>query len=207
MYASCPGGVAFGGVIRALQSNLNLCYSPGLQLPTFNWRSAGQLAGPVHENGQPLTTQSVQHHSLSGTISFRLLACYSLLPARPGYMSCWVESLCMKCFWVGGGENMWSMYRRKVALIRWLNNVWKLTRDLYMGLHCWIWMCWTPLSQFVPKRQTGREVIGRLGVQQNSYLCIPFLGIARPQSQFPHSCVCERFIYSQDWSTYFPAAE
>ncbi len=22
-------------------------------------------------------------------------------------------------------------------------------------------------------------------------LCIPFLGIARPQSQFPHSCVCE----------------
>ncbi len=34
-----------------------------------------------------------------------------------------------------------------------------------------------------------------------------FLGIARPQSQFPHSCVCERFIYSQNRSTYFPAAE
>ncbi len=32
-------------------------------------------------------------------------------------------------------------------------------------------------------------------------MCIPFLGIARPQ--FPHSCVCERFIYSQDRSTYF----
>jgi hypothetical protein len=27
-------------------------------------------------------------------------------------------------------------------------------------------------------------------------LCIPFLGIARLQSQFPHSCVCEQFIYS-----------
>ncbi len=40
-----------------------------------------------------------------------------------------------------------------------------------------------------------------------SHLCIPFLGIVRPQSQFPHSCVCERFIYSQDRSTYFPAAE
>jgi hypothetical protein len=26
-------------------------------------------------------------------------------------------------------------------------------------------------------------------------------------SQFPHSCICERFIYSQEWSTYFPAAE
>jgi hypothetical protein len=31
----------------------------------------------------------------------------------------------------------------------------------------------------------------------------PFLGIARPQPQFPHSCVCERFIYYQDRSTYF----
>ncbi len=28
---------------------------------------------------------------------------------------------------------------------------------------------------------------------QRTYLCIPFLGIVRPQSQFPHSCVCERF--------------
>jgi hypothetical protein len=44
-------------------------------------------------------------------------------------------------------------------------------------------------------------------LQGKSHLCIPFLGIARPQSQFPHSCVCERFIYSQDRSTYFPAAE
>jgi hypothetical protein len=35
------------------------------------------------------------------------------------------------------------------------------------------------------------------------HTCIPFLGIARPQPQFPHSCVCERFIYSQDRSTYF----
>ncbi len=32
---------------------------------------------------------------------------------------------------------------------------------------------------------------------------IPFLAIARLQSQSPHSCVCERFIYSQDRSTYF----
>ncbi len=40
-------------------------------------------------------------------------------------------------------------------------------------------------------------------LQGKSHLCIPFLGIARPQSLFPHSCVCEQFIYSQDWSTYF----
>jgi hypothetical protein len=29
--------------------------------------------------------------------------------------------------------------------------------------------------------------------------------IARPQSQFPHSCVCERFIYSHDGSAYSAA--
>jgi hypothetical protein len=31
---------------------------------------------------------------------------------------------------------------------------------------------------------------------------IPSKGIVRGQSQFPHSCVCERFIYSQDRSVY-----
>ncbi len=40
-------------------------------------------------------------------------------------------------------------------------------------------------------------------LQRKSHLCILFLGIARLQSKFPHSCACERFIYSQDLSTYF----
>jgi len=31
---------------------------------------------------------------------------------------------------------------------------------------------------------------------------IPRKGISRQQSQFPHSCVCERFIYFQDRSTF-----
>jgi hypothetical protein len=31
---------------------------------------------------------------------------------------------------------------------------------------------------------------------------IPRKGIAQPQSQLPHSCVCERFIYSHDQSAY-----
>jgi hypothetical protein len=31
-------------------------------------------------------------------------------------------------------------------------------------------------------------------LQRKSRLCIRFLGIARLQPQFPHSCVCERFI-------------
>ncbi len=45
-----------------------------------------------------------------------------------------------------------------------------------------------------------REYLGDT-LQGKSHLCISFLGIARPQSQFPHSCACERFIYSQDWYT------
>jgi hypothetical protein len=44
-------------------------------------------------------------------------------------------------------------------------------------------------------------------LQGKSHLCIPLLGSARPQSKLPHLCVCERFICSQDRSTYFPAAE
>jgi hypothetical protein len=31
--------------------------------------------------------------------------------------------------------------------------------------------------------------------QGESHLCITFLGIALPQSQFPNSCVCELFIF------------
>jgi hypothetical protein len=29
----------------------------------------------------------------------------------------------------------------------------------------------------------------------------------RPRSEFPHSCICERFIYYNDWSAYFAAAK
>jgi hypothetical protein len=46
-------------------------------------------------------------------------------------------------------------------------------------------------------------LVGVSALQQKFCLYIPFLGIAWPQPQFPHLCVCERFIYSQDRSTYF----
>ncbi len=36
---------------------------------------------------------------------------------------------------------------------------------------------------------------------------IPRKGIARPQSQFTHSCVCERFIYSRDRSAFSAAGK
>jgi hypothetical protein len=47
----------------------------------------------------------------------------------------------------------------------------------------------------------------RVALQRNFDLYIPRKGTAQPQSQFPHSCVFERFIFSQDRSTYFPASE
>ncbi len=42
------------------------------QPAAYHWRSAGQLGRAVHENGQPLTTQSVLYYSLSGTRSFHI---------------------------------------------------------------------------------------------------------------------------------------
>jgi hypothetical protein len=43
-------------------------------------------------------------------------------------------------------------------------------------------------------------------LQRKSHLCVPRKGIARPQSQFSHLCVYDRFIYDQNRSTYFPTA-
>ena len=40
--------------------------------------SAWQLARRVYENGQPLTTQSLWYHSLSGNINFRLQGIYAV---------------------------------------------------------------------------------------------------------------------------------
>ncbi len=36
---------------------------------------------------------------------------------------------------------------------------------------------------------------------------IPRKGIARPQYQFPHPCVCEPFIYSHVWTAYSAAGK
>jgi hypothetical protein len=40
-------------------------------------------------------------------------------------------------------------------------------------------------------------------LQRKSHLSISRKGIARPQSRFPLSCVCEQFIYTQDLSHIF----
>jgi hypothetical protein len=47
-------------------------------------------------------------------------------------------------------------------------------------------------------------------LQRKSYWCTPRKETARPQSQFSHSCICERFIYILPQSVhplYFPAAQ
>jgi hypothetical protein len=42
-----------------------------------------------------------------------------------------------------------------------------------------------------------------LHCNENPIYVFPFWKLRGPQSQFSHSCVCERFIYPQDQSTYF----
>jgi hypothetical protein len=88
--------VAFWGIITALPSNINTCYSfqpaaPFLITEDLPGRWPGQ---------QPLyTAQSERYYRLSSTTGFQAWFRAKLL-ARPGYMECWVESLCMKRFWL-----------------------------------------------------------------------------------------------------------
>ncbi len=51
--------------------------------------------------------------------------------------------------------------------------------------------------------QLGQLLLYNMHCNENSFYVFLFWEFARPQSQFPHSCVCERFIYSPDRSTYF----
>jgi hypothetical protein len=67
----------------------------------------------------------------------------------------------------------------------------------------------------IPQEVTrwNKRDIGRFGLkifknywctlQRRSDLCIPSNETARPRSQFPHSCICERWIDSHDRSSYF----
>jgi hypothetical protein len=57
---------------------------------------------------------------------------------------------------------------------------------------------WAPIDPSYEKDEEDDEedptVKPSHTLQRKSPLYIPFLGIARPQPQFQHSCVCERFI-------------
>ncbi len=53
-------------------------------------------------------------------------------------------------------------------------------------------------------RQAWRDYVNTVNrettLQRKFETDIPRKGIARPQSQFPHSCVCQRIIYFHDRS-------
>ncbi len=52
---------------------------------------------------------------------------------------------------------------------------------------------------------TAKEKVKSTNIklQRRSDLCIPRNEPSQPCSQFPHSCICERFIYSQYRSPFF----
>ncbi len=72
-------------------------------------------------------------------------------------------------------------------------------------------------SQTLP--EPNLPIWSAIGVHQCGYLftaktqyrqietSVPRKGIAEPQSQFPHSCVCERFLYSHNRSAYSDAGK
>jgi hypothetical protein len=69
----------------------------------------------------------------------------------------------------------------------------------------WLWECWNIPARVKSLRWEPLEIRGPL--QRNPFYVFPEKGIARPQSQFPCSCVCERFIYFQNRPTYiFPCS-
>jgi hypothetical protein len=59
----------------------------------------------------------------------------------------------------------------------------------------------TLLQQVMPAIQE------EVPLYRKSDLCIPRNEIVGPRSQFLHSCISERFIYSQDRSAYVAAAK
>ncbi len=71
------------------------------------------------------------------------------------------------------------------------------------------WMWTSPPPTITQKKSNLCQSATDAALQRKSQLYILRKGIARPQFQFPPSCVCEQFILSQDGSTttYFPLAE
>jgi hypothetical protein len=82
---------------------------------------------------------------------------------------------------------------------------WGGESDLTLALLCVPIMCISSDGLEWEKLFCWHSVTGvqSPALQRKSHLSVPILGIERPQSQFLHSCVCERFVYSKDRSYYF----
>ncbi len=75
---------------------------------------------------------------------------------------------------------------------------------IHLSMPCLTWMYSATFCKISPYISLILSQLGKIvllcehlytlaTLQGKSHLCIPFLRIAGPQSQFPHSCVCERF--------------
>jgi hypothetical protein len=71
-------------------------------------------------------------------------------------------------------------------------------RDLFSRLFYFLslYQCTLRLIYILQEHHTAKTKY------RNFETNIPRKGISGSQSQFPHSCVCEWFIYSHDWSSY-----
>ncbi len=54
---------------------------------------------------------------------------------------------------------------------------------------------------------TVRSMMGSIQWTENLIYVFPEMKLRGPHSQFLHSCICERFKYSQDRSAYLAAAK
>jgi hypothetical protein len=73
---------------------------------------------------------------------------------------------------------------------------------LPLGFHC-VGGWWIKARNISIELQSHIPSLAISYTATKTSLCIPFLGIERPRSQIPLSCVCGRFINSQDRPTNF----
>ncbi len=144
----------------------------------------------------------IQSHSYNTFIhrhSLRPLSISPLLVRSVGNTSlwCWAENWTRACLTASRRATNWAT----------THHYWAMP---HCKLACDLWSLFSPLSPLssctastVPCTRTPSPVRCTCtcsqislysSLQRKSHLCIPFLGIARPQPQFPHSCVCEQFI-------------
>jgi hypothetical protein len=90
----------------------------------------------------------------------------------------------------------------KIDILRWMGEV-SGRGKIDLG-----WMDGSGENKTSPRvRNVPQLIPPEPTLQRNFDLYIPRKETARPEFLFQHSCVCERFIYPHDRSTYFSAAE
>ncbi len=101
-----------------------------------------------------------------------------------------VAHLCARFWWPSVAEDGMTMCPRRNVLVRSVPWTIHPLDDAFFGRSVlWTMGPW-PIC---PNPAAYRLCF--ITLQRQFRLSIPFLGIARPQPQFPHSCVYERFIY------------